>query len=70
MEIYSVTPMVSPIRLDIMFGDKWGGQISFPCTPGREYSYEELKAFARTQRPSLERKAFDVIPCGRPRFRN
>ena len=59
---YTLIPVKSPVNLDIMFGNKWGGSLSFPCTPGVEYSYDELKAFARIKRPSLEGKSFDLVP--------
>ena len=70
MEIYSLIPNVSPIKLDIMFGDKFGGQIVFPCTVGQEYSYKELRAFAMLRKPSLKGKDFEILPCGKPKFRN
>lgn len=57
------------MKLDIMFGDKWGGYLSFPCTVGQEYTIEELKAFARMKKPSLANKDFEVIPTAQPVFR-
>jgi hypothetical protein len=39
-----------------------GGQISLRCTPGKEYSYEEIKASAIEMRPSLGYKDFELVP--------
>lgn len=69
MEIYSVIPKTSPIKLDVMVGSCWSGQVSFTCTPGVEYTIDELKAFARMKKPSLANKDFELIPTAQPVFR-
>ena len=69
MEIYSVIPKVSPMKLDVKIGSHYGGQVSFPCQVGVEYSYDELKSFARMKKPSLDGKDFEVIPTAQPVFR-
>ena len=69
MELFTFRPKTNKVKLDIMFGDKWGGQVLFPCTPGVEYTDDELKAFARMKRPSLIGKDFCVLPCDKPKFR-
>ena len=68
--VYSIIPEKTPLNLDIMLGNRWRGCVSFPCTPGAEYSCEELKAFVRMKMPSLTSKAFDVIPTSQPVFKN
>lgn len=60
----------SPAILDIMADGRFRGQVKIPCTPGREYDYEELKSFVRVLRPSLGGKDFDLFPCGKPTFRD
>ena len=65
-----IIPERSPLKLDIMFGENWGGQITFPCIVGIEYSEEELKSFARLTKPSLEGREFDLIPTAQPVFKN
>ena len=69
MEIYSVIPKTSPIKLDVMVGSSWSGQVSFPCQVGVEYSYDELKSFAVMKKPSLGGKDFEVIPTAQRVFR-
>jgi len=70
MDIYKVTPMKSPLKMDVMVNDIWSGQVSFPCQVGVEYDIEELKAFARIKKPSLEGKSFELIPTEQPVFKN
>lgn len=60
----------SPMRFDIMSGERFKGQLIFPCTVGQEYTYEELKAFCRLKRPSLANTEFELLPTGKPIFRN
>ena len=69
MEIYSVIPKTSPMKLDVMVSGSWSGQVSFPCQVGVEYSYDELMAFARMKKPSLANKDFELIPTAQPVFR-
>ena len=69
METYSVIPKTSPMKLDVMIGSHYGGQVTFPCQVGVEYSYDELMAFARMKKPSLEGKDFEVIPTAQRVFR-
>ena len=69
MQIISYTPYTSVLKLDIMQADRFRGQVSMPVTPGVEYDYEELKSWVRLKKPSLSNKEFDIIPCGKPKFR-
>lgn len=69
MEIYSLIPKLSPMKPDVMIGGSWIGQVTFQCQVGVEYSYDELKAFARIKKPSLANKDFEVIPTDQPVFR-
>ena len=68
--IHSITALTDKMKLDVMIDDRWKGQVVFPSCPGLEYSYEELKAFARMKKPSLVGKEFDLIPSGKPIFRD
>lgn len=67
-KIISYKSKSSKMKLDIMVGGRWKGTLLFPCTPEVEYGYEELKAYARLQRPSLVGKDFELLPCEPPRF--
>lgn len=67
-KIISYRSKGSSIKLDIMVGDRWKGTLVFPCTPDAESGYEELKTYARLQRPSLVGKDFELLPCEQPRF--
>ena len=67
-KIISYRSKSSKMKLDIMIGGRWKGTLLFPCTPEVEYGYEELKAYARLQRPSLVGKDFELQPCEPPRF--
>lgn len=67
-KIISYRSKGSSMKLDIMVGNRWNGTLVFPCTPDAEYGYEELKAYARLQRPSLVGKGFELLPCEPPRF--
>ena len=67
-KIISYRSKSSKMKLDIMVGGRWKGTLVFPCTPDAEYGYEELKAYARLQRPSLVGKDFELLPCEPPRF--
>lgn len=69
MEIYSVIPKTSPMKLDVMIGSSWSGQVSFQCQVGIEYTIDELKAFARMKKPSLDEKDFEVIPTAQRVFK-
>ena len=69
MEIYSLIPKISPMKLDVMVGGSWIGQVTFPCQVGVEYSYDELMAFARMKKPSLEGKSFELIPTAQRVFK-
>ena len=69
MEIYKVTPMKSPLKLDIMVNGIWHGQVTLPCQVGVEYDINELKAYARIKKPSLDGKDFELIPTAQPVFR-
>lgn len=60
--ILSFTPKTNMMTLDIMIGKNWGGQISFKCTPGKEYDYDMLKALAIEKKPSLRYNNFELIP--------
>ena len=64
-----VIPKTSPMKLEVMVGSSWSGQVSFPCQLGVEYTIDELKAFARMKKPSLEGKNFEVIPTAQRVFR-
>lgn len=64
----TLVPNGDKLVMDVMFGDRWGGQVTLKCTPGIEYAYDELKAFARLVRPSLAGKEFSLYPTGKPRF--
>ena len=67
--IYSVIPKVSPMKLDIMEGDIWLGQVTLPCQVGVGYDINELKAYARIKKPSLEGKDFELIPTAHSVFK-
>ena len=69
MEIYKVTPMKSPLKLDVMVNGIWRGQVTLPCQVGVEYDINELKAYARIKKPSLDGKDFELIPTAQPVFR-
>ena len=68
MKILSYRSKRPTMKLDIMIGGRWNGTLLFPCTPEVEYGYEELKAYARLQRPSLVGKDFELLPCEPPKF--
>ena len=70
MNVLSLTPMTSPMKFDVMVGDRYRCTVRLELTPWQEYDMTELKAFVRMQRPSLEMVDFDLVPCGRPQFRN
>ena len=67
-KIISYRSKSSKMKLDIMIGGRWKGTLLFPYTPGVEYGYNELKAYARLQRPSLVGKDFELLPCEPPTF--
>ena len=67
--INSVIPKVSPMKLDVMIGSHYGGQVSFPCQVGVEYTIDELKAFTVMKKPSLEGNDFELIPTAQRVFR-
>ena len=69
MDIYKVTPIKSPLKLDIMSDGVWRGQVTFPCLVGVEYDINELKAYASIKKPSLEGKDFELIPTAQPVFK-
>lgn len=57
------------MKLDVMVGSCWSGQVTFPCQVGVEYSYDELMAFARMKKPSLANNDFEVIPTAQRVFK-
>ena len=59
----------SPMKFDIMVDDRYNGQLVFPCDVGSEYTYDELKMFCRLKRPSLSSREFELLPSGKPKFR-
>ena len=67
--VESFIALASPMKFDIMVGDRYRGQFSFPCEVGSEYSYEEVKMLCRLKRPSLSKSDFNVFPTGKPQFR-
>ena len=69
-KIISYTPTVSPMKLDIMAGDRFIRTIRIECTVGAVYGYEELKKYVRMLYPSLRETDFDLLPCEKPTFRN
>ena len=60
--IFTIIPQTNVIRCDIMVGSQLRGQIAFTCTPGFEYTQDELKAITLLKRPSLRRSDFRLVP--------
>ena len=69
MKILSYTPKSSPMKLDIMVGDRYKSTVRIPCNIGQEYSYELLRRFVRRMYPSLKGVDFELLLSEKPKFR-
>jgi hypothetical protein len=69
-KLISITPTVSPIKMDVMVNDRWRCTLVMDVVPGIKYTYRRLKSMARRSRPSLGGVDFDLLPCFKPVFRN
>ena len=69
-QILSYTPFTTPLKLDVMVNDRYRCTVKIEVVPGIEYLIRELKAFVRLQRPSLTNVDFELLPSGKPTFRN
>ena len=69
-QILSYTPVTTPLKLDVMVNDVFRCTVKIDVVPGIEYLVKELKAFVRLQRPSLTNVDFDLLPSGKPIFRD
>ena len=69
-QILSYTPVTTPLKLDVMVNDVFRCTVKIDVVPGIENLVKELKAFVRLQRPSLTNVDFDLLPSGKPIFRD
>ena len=69
-KLLSITPKVSPIKMDVMVNDRWRCTLRMDVVPGIKYTYRKLKSMARRSRPSLGGVDFDLLPCFKPVFRH
>ena len=69
-KLLSITPMASPIKVDVMINGKWRYTLRMDVEVGIRYSYRRLKSMARRSRPSLGGVEFELLPCFKPVFRN
>lgn len=69
-KIISITPTVSPIKMDVMVNDRWCCTLRMDVVIGIKYTYRRLKSMARRSRPSLGGVDFELVPCFKPVFRN